>query len=188
MTGPERERGRAKSAKDSSKGKPKKDPYAAAAVPGYKKRAAEESAAKEKAEKAAAEAAAADAAMKREAAAAERRRAKATESAPAESIKLPVAEEVQRRLEEAQSPSPATTEEFHSAEDFHSVEDFPVHVVEPAGAGFPSTRPPPTPTPDPAVAQMLAGFAEQAAVIRGDAAMEDAPVIPPSAPAVTERL
>ena len=178
----------AKSAKDSSKGKPKKDPYAAAAVPGYKKRAAEERAAKEKAEKAAAEAAAADAAMKREAAAAERRRAKAAESAPAEPIKLPVAEEVQRRLEEAQSPSPATTEEFHSAEDFHSVEDFPVHVVEHSGmdAGFPSARPPPTPTPDPAVAQMLAGFAEQAAVIRGDAAMEDAPVPPPSAPAVTE--
>ncbi len=175
-----------KSAKDSSKGKAKKDPYAAAAVPGYKKRAAEERAAKEKAEKAAAEAAAADAAMKREAAAAERR-AKAAESAPAEPIKLPVAEEVQRRLEEAKSPSPATTEEFHSAEDFHSVEDFPVHVVEhSADAGFPSARPPPTPTPDPAVAQMLAGFAEQAAVIRGDAAMEDAPVPPPSAPAVTE--
>lgn len=176
----------AKTAKDSSKGKPKKDPYAAAAVPGYKKRVAEERAAKERAEKAAAEAAAADAAMKREAAAAERR-AKAAESAPAEPIKLPVAEEVQRRLEEAKSPSPATTEEFHSAEDFHSVEDFPVHVVEhSADAGFRSARPPPTPTPDPAVAQMLAGFAEQAAVIRGDAAMEDAPVPPPSAPAVTE--
>ena len=61
------------------KGKPKKDPYAAAAVPGYKKRIVEEHAAKEKAEKAAKEAAAAEVAMKREAAAAEKRKAKAAE-------------------------------------------------------------------------------------------------------------
>ena len=158
------------------KGKPKKDPYAAAAVPGFKKRMVEERAAKEKAEKAAKEAAAAEAAMKREAAAAEKRKAKATEPAPAPSpasIKLPVSEDIQKRLDEAQSPSPATTDEFHSAEDF------PVHVVEPAPAE-PEKRPPPTPTPDPAVAQMLAGFAEQAAVIRGDTVMEDAPAPVPA--------
>ena len=158
------------------KGKPKKDPYAAAAVPGFKKRMVEERAAKEKAEKAAKEAAAAEVAMKREAAAAEKRKAKATEPAPAPSpasIKLPVSEDIQKRLDEAQSPSPATTDEFHSAEDF------PVHVVEPAPAE-PEKRPPPTPTPDPAVAQMLAGFAEQAAVIRGDTVMEDAPAPVPA--------
>jgi hypothetical protein len=158
------------------KGKPKKDPYAANAVPGFKKRMVEERAAKEKAEKAAKEAAAAEAAMKREAAAAEKRKAKAAEPAPAPSpasIKLPVSEDIQKRLDEAQSPSPATTDEFHSAEDF------PVHEVEPAPAE-PEKRPPPTPTPDPAVAQMLAGFAEQAAVIRGDTVMEDAPAPVPA--------
>ena len=115
--------------------------------------------------------------MKREAAAAERRRAKAAESAPAEPIKLPVAEEVQRRLEEAQSPSPATTEEFHSAEDFHSVEDFPVHVVEHSGmdAGFPSASRRRRPRRTPPWLRCSRGLPSRLPSSRGDAAMEDAP-------------